>query len=288
MSTWTFGLIVSSLGIIVVAPAPLYRLPAFFGTFSPVFIALKPEMDLRAVPPLLPFACIGTEINTPPREVYPGPLLVATASPSQRPSDMAAHQTPGEVYPEACRVGQAADPPLLFEFAETSNALVKRASFAPEKTPVLEKDFGEDSGVLAPEEKQKPKKIMENSAVDLENPLSPNSGLSRNMVSRGFLQVSPLQGNDPTPNLGLAGQVEVNQVVGQMLAQVAPAANNLVGDAEASVLPNQPGVGDRHSGEMGTNARESPPKRIRGAPTSPASSCGTPHQKRACKGTQGM
>ena len=91
---------------------------------------------------------------------------------------------------------------------------------------------------------------------DLENPPSPNSGLSRNMVSRGFLQDSHLQGNDPTPNLGFSGQVAVNQVEGQIPVQVAAAANNLVGDPEASVLPNQPGVGDRHSGDQGTNARE--------------------------------
>ena len=86
---------------------------------------------------------------------------------------MAAQPTPREVYPEASRVGEASDPPLPFEFGETSNALVQRASFAPEKTQVLEKDFGEDSEVLATEEKQKPKKIMENSCCGIGKPAEP-------------------------------------------------------------------------------------------------------------------
>ena len=174
-------------------------------------------MDLSAVPPLLPIASLQTEGNGIPGAPCTGsPPLVATARPSQRPSEEATPQTPGEVYPEACRVGQAPEPPLLFEFVESFNALVSRARFTPANPEAFDKDVGETTGVLAIKGKQKPESVAatcENVVGELENQASPNSGISRNMVSRGFPQDSHLQGDDPTPNLGLAGQVEVNQVV---------------------------------------------------------------------------
>ena len=74
--------------------------------------------------------------------------------------------------------------PLLFEFAESSNALVSRASFAPENPEAFDQDHGETTGVLAIKGKQKPESVAatsENVVGDLENPPSPNSGLSRNI-----------------------------------------------------------------------------------------------------------